>query len=57
MIEHDHPGASVTVKERGVVGEKKVVKRETTGSGDCSSKIVHKERLGGSTTLKRTNCD
>jgi hypothetical protein len=38
VIEHDRP--SVNVKERGVVGEKKVIKRETTGMGDCTSNTV-----------------
>jgi hypothetical protein len=55
VIEHDRP--SVNVKERGVVGEKKVIKRETTGMGDCTSKTVHKEDDTGSKTVHKTNCD
>ena len=55
VIEHDSP--SVNVKERGVVGEKKVIKRETTGMGDCTSKTVHKEDATGSKTVHKTNCD
>ena len=55
MIEHDRP--SVNVKERGVVGEKKVIKRATTGMGDCTSKTVHKEDDIGSKTVHKTNCD
>ena len=58
VIEHDHPAASVTVKEHGILGEKKVIKKETTGAGvDCSSKTVHKEGLSGSKTVTKTNCD
>jgi hypothetical protein len=56
VIEHDHPDASVTVKERGILGDKKV-KKETTGSGDCTSKTVHKEDITGSRTVQKTNCD
>jgi hypothetical protein len=55
VIEHDSP--SVNVKERGVVGEKKVIKRETNGMGDCTSKTVHKEDDTGSKTVHKTNCD
>jgi hypothetical protein len=57
VIEHDHPDASVTVKERGILGDKKVIKKETTGSGDCTSKTVHKEDITGSKTVHKTNCD
>jgi hypothetical protein len=58
VIEQDRPAASVTVKEHGVLGEKKVIKKETTGAGvDCSSKTVHKEGLGESKTVTKTNCD
>jgi hypothetical protein len=57
VIDHDRPAADVTVKEHGVVGEKKVIKKETTGSGDCSSKTVHKEDITGSKTVHKTNCD
>lgn len=45
------------MKERGVVGEKKVIKRETNGMGDCTSKTVHKEDDTGSKTVHKTNCD
>ena len=48
--------ADVTVKEH--VGEKKVIKKETTGAGvDCSSRTVHKEGLGESKTVTKTNCN
>jgi hypothetical protein len=57
VIEHDRPDASVTVKERGILGDKKVIKKETTGSGDCTSKTVHKEDITGSRTVQKTNCD
>jgi hypothetical protein len=46
----------VTVKERGVVGEKKVIKRETTGMGDCTSKTLHKEDETGSKIVQKINC-
>ena len=57
VIEKDRPAASVTVKEHGMLGEKKVIKKETTGSGDCTSKTVHKEDITGSKTVHKTNCD
>jgi hypothetical protein len=59
VIEHDHPDTSVTVHERGgILGtEKKTITKETTGSGDCSSKTVHKEDITGSKTVSKTNCD
>ena len=59
VIEHDKPDTSVTVEKRdGLLGtEKKTIKKETTGSGDCSSKTVHKEDITGSKTVHKTNCD
>jgi hypothetical protein len=58
-VEHDRPDSSVTVEKRGgfLGTEHKTITRETTGSGDCSSKTVHKEGIGGETTVKKTNCD
>jgi hypothetical protein len=57
VIEHDHPDAAVTVeKHGGILGTKKKT-IETTGSGDCTTKTVHKENLAGSTTTKKTDCD
>jgi hypothetical protein len=59
VIEQDRPASSVTVEQRGgILGtEKKSTTVETTGSGDCTSKTVHKEDLLGSKTVKKTNCD
>jgi hypothetical protein len=59
VIEHDRPDSSVTIEKRdGVLGtEKKTITKETTGSGDCTSKTVHKEDLTGSKTINKTNCD
>jgi hypothetical protein len=58
VIEHDKPADSVTIEKReGLVGEKKTITKETTGRGDCDSKTVHREGIGGSTTVKKTNCD
>jgi hypothetical protein len=58
VIEHKEPAASVTVKEHnGLLGEKKTITRETTGSGDCTHKTVHKEGLTGDKTISKTNCD
>jgi hypothetical protein len=59
VIEHDRPDTSVTVEKRdGLFGtEKKTIRKETTGSGDCSSKTVHKEDIAGSKTIQKTNCD
>jgi predicted transcriptional regulator len=58
VIEHDRPDTSVTVEKSGPLGiQKKSTTVETTGSGDCASKTVHKEGLAGSTTVKKTNCD
>jgi hypothetical protein len=58
-VEHDRPDSSVTVEKRGgfLGTEKKSTTVETTGSGDCTSKTVHKEDLGGEKTVKKTNCD
>ena len=58
-VEHDHPDTSVTVEKRGgfLGTEHKTITHETTGAGDCSSKTVHKEGIGGDTTVKKTNCD
>ena len=55
VIEHDHP-ASVTIEKRREPAVKTITK-ETTGSGDCSSKTVHKEDETGSKTVHKTNCD
>jgi hypothetical protein len=59
VIEKRHDPAVVIEKDRpaGVVGEKKVIKRETAGAGDCLSKTVHKEDETGSKTIHKTNCD
>jgi len=58
VIEHDKPASSVTVEKReGLIGEKKTITKETTGSAGCDSKTVHREGIGGSTTVKKTNCD
>jgi hypothetical protein len=59
VIEHDRPNTSVTIEKRdGFLGtEKKTITKETTGSGDCSSKTVHKEDITGSKTVQKTNCD
>ena len=59
VIERDRPDTSVTVEKRGgfLGTDKKTITRETTGSGDCSSKTVHKEDLVGSKTVTKTNCD
>jgi len=49
---------SVTIEKRdGILGEKKTITKETIGSGDCSSKTVHKEDITGSKTIQKTNCD
>ncbi len=55
VVEKDRP--AVVKEHEGVVGEKKVIKRESTGAGDCSSKTVHKEDETGSKTVHKTNCD
>jgi hypothetical protein len=59
VIERDQPDTSVTVEKRGgfLGTEKKTITKETTGSGDCTSKTVHKEDLTGSKTVTKTNCD
>ena len=59
VIEKDRPDTSVTVEKRGgfLGTEKKTITRETTGSGDCSTKTVHKEDLTGSKTVSKTRCD
>lgn len=59
VIERDKPDTSITIEKRdGLLGsEKKTITKETTGSGDCSSKTVHKEDITGSKTVQKTNCD
>jgi len=59
VIEHDRPDSSVTIERRdGVLDtEKKTIIKETTGSGDCTSKTVHTENVTGSKTINKTNCD
>jgi hypothetical protein len=59
VIEHDQPSSSVTIKEHGgLLGtEKKTITKETTGSGDCSTKTVHREGIGEDKTVSKTRCD
>jgi hypothetical protein len=59
VIEHDQPDRSVTVKEHGgLLGtEHKSTTVETTGSGDCTTKTVHKDDLLGSKTVRKSNCE
>jgi hypothetical protein len=59
VIEHSKPADSTTTieKREGLFGEKKTITKETTGSGDCDRKTVHREGIGGSTTVEKTNCD
>jgi hypothetical protein len=56
VIKEGPPDKTVIIKKHkpDVVVRKKVI---TTGSSDCSSKIVHRDTPAGSTTVKRTNCD
>ena len=58
-IQTERPASSTTtVKEHdGLLGEKKTITKETTGSGDCTSKTVHKEDITGSKTVNKTTCD
>ena len=58
-IGHDRPNTSVTIEKRdGFFGtEKKTITKETTGSGDCSSKTVQKEDITGSKPVQKANCD
>ena len=61
IVEHDRPAdTSVTVKERGgFLGTESKTTTETTGSGvngDCSTRTVHKEGIGGEKTVSKTNC-
>jgi len=59
VIERDKPAdTSVTIEKReGVFGEKKTITKETTGSGDCTSKTVRRDGIAGSTTVQKTDCD
>jgi hypothetical protein len=61
IVEHDRPAdTSVSVKERGgFLGTESKTTTETTGSGvngDCSTRTVHKEGIGGEKTVSKTNC-
>ncbi|HEX5212559.1 MAG TPA: hypothetical protein VFW22_12600 [Pseudolabrys sp.] len=55
VVEHDHPPVVIEKHEHPAVVEKKSI--ETTGSGGCDSKTVHKETEYGSKTVHKTNCD
>jgi len=57
VIEHDHPDSVTIEKRRAPAVERKTITKETTGSGDCASKTVHKEDETGSKTIHKTNCD
>jgi hypothetical protein len=59
VIEHDQPSSSVTVEKKGgfLGTERKSTTVETNGSGDCTTKTVHKEDLGGSKTVRKSNCE
>jgi len=52
-----HPDTSVTVHENNGIFGSKTKTIETTGSGDCTTKTVHKEDITGSKTVRKTNCD
>jgi hypothetical protein len=60
--EHKGPSVTVTAPVPGVVIKKHepsvvIKKDETVGRGGCDSKTVHREGPGGSTTVKKENCD
>ena len=55
VVEHDHPSVTIEKRDHPAVVEKKSI--ETTGSGGCDSKTVHKETDYGSKTVKKTNCE
>jgi len=59
VVEHAQPDASVTIEKRsGLLGtEKKTITKETTGTGDCSTRTVHKEGIAEDKTVSKTNCD
>jgi hypothetical protein len=60
IIEQPAPTVSTTTEERGgFLGTEKKTTTETTGTGlngDCSTRTVQKEDLGGSKTVSKTNC-
>ena len=60
VIEQPPPSSSVTVHERGgFLGTEKKTTTETTGTGpngDCATRTVHKEDLGGEKTISKTDC-
>jgi hypothetical protein len=53
----EHPDTSVTVHENNGLFGSKTKTIETTGSGDCTTKTVHKEDITGSKTVRKSNCD
>ena len=53
--EHRDPAVVVEHRDPAVVIKHKKI--ETTGSGDCVTRTVHKEGLAGSKTVKKTKCD
>jgi hypothetical protein len=54
------PAVSTTTEERGgFLGTEKKTTTETNGTGrngDCATRTVSKEDLGGSKTVSRTDC-
>jgi hypothetical protein len=60
VIEQAPPASSITVEERGgFLGTEKKTTTETTGTGpngDCSTRTVHREDLGGEKTVSKTDC-
>ena len=55
VVIEERRAPSVTIEHRDP--SVRIEKRETFGSGDCSTKTVRKEGIDGSTTVKKTNCD
>jgi hypothetical protein len=60
VIEQAPAASSTTTVERGgFLGTEKKTTTETTGTGpngDCSTRTVHREDMGGEKTVSRTDC-
>jgi hypothetical protein len=59
VIERAPSSTTTTIERGGFLGTEKKTTTETVGTGpngDCATRTVHKEDLGGERTVSRTDC-
>jgi hypothetical protein len=59
VIERAPSSSTTTIERGGFLGTETKTTTETTGTGpngDCTTRSVHKEDLGGERTVTRTDC-